>query len=137
MTEQFQEIQTLLTEMFSGIVASTIQFTPKLIGALVVLLIGWMLGRVLRAISERAVSGWLDALLERTGITRAIEQSAMSATPSSIVGRVFFWLVMLVFIMAASKIMGIDAIADAITRFMAYIPSVVGAALGHSDGRES
>lgn len=129
MTEQFQEIQTMLTEMVTGMLEGLIQYTPNLIGGLAVLIVGWLLSRVVKALIVRAVSGWLDSLLEKTGITVAIEQAAVTTTPSAIVGRLVFWLVMLTFIMAASRILGLDAVSHAITSIMAYIPTVVSAAI--------
>jgi hypothetical protein len=53
----------------------------------------------------------------------------MTMTPSAIVGRVLFWLIMILVIMATSEIIGLTAVADAIGRILGYIPSVISAAL--------
>jgi len=129
MTEQFQQIQEMITKMMSDVVAGFISFTPKLIGALLVLLVGWLLARVIQVVVERAIRVGLGSLLERTGITQALERASMTAAPSTIVGRLLYWLILLGFVMGASEIIGLTAVTAAITRIFSYIPSVISAAL--------
>jgi hypothetical protein len=129
MTEQFTQIQELLLQMGTDTLSAVIAFLPKLIGAFLVLLIGWLIAKLLRTVVERSLRAGLDALLERTGVNQALESSNITATPSEIVGRVLYWLVMIGFLMAASQILGLDSVTSAITQIFAYIPSVISAAL--------
>ncbi len=129
MSEQFGEIQTLLTGMVTGMLSTTISFVPKLIGALVVLTIGWMIAKIVRAILQRSLRAGLDSLLERMGVMETLEASAISAAPSEIVGQVSYWLLMILFVMGASDIVGLDSVSTAITRIFGYLPSVISAAL--------
>lgn len=129
MKQQFLEIQQRLGEMFSQTLAALIDFTPKFVGALVVLILGWILARVVGALVERAVRGGLEGVLERTGIATVLERSSMTQTPSAILGRVFFWLIMIVFLMAAADIVGLEAVSSAIYQILGYLPRVVSAAI--------
>ncbi len=129
MTEQFLEIRELLLSMLTDTSQAVIQYLPKLVGALFVLLLGWILARMLRAVVERSIRAGLDTLLERTGVSRALEGTSMTTTPSEIVGGVLYWLLMIMFIMAASQILGLEAVSDAIRRVLGYVPSVISAAL--------
>ena len=129
MTEQFTQIQDMLIKMGTDTLSTMIAFLPKLIGAFVVLLIGWMIAKILRAVVERSLRAGLDALLERTGVNQALESSNITATPSEIIGSVLYWLVMIGFLMAASQILGLDSVTAAITQIFAYIPNVISAAL--------
>ncbi len=129
MTDQFEEIRQMLLEMVSDVAAGVIAFTPKFIGAVLVLLVGWIIARVIQGAVERSIRGGLDSLLERTGIAQALERTAMATSPASIIGRLLFWLIMILFVMAASQIIGLEAVTDAITRILGYIPSVISAAL--------
>jgi hypothetical protein len=129
MNEQFQEIGEMVRSMLTDSATAMIGFLPKLIGAVVVLLVGWILARLARAILERAVSGGLDTLLERMNVSATLERSSITATPSEILGGVLYWFLMILFVMAASEIVGLDAVSHAITRILGYIPSVISAAL--------
>jgi small-conductance mechanosensitive channel len=129
MTEQFEEIRQMLVSMLTDSLSAVIEFTPKLVAAASVLLIGWLLARLVRTIVEHSIRAGLDGVLERTGMAQALERSSMTMTPSAIVGRVLFWLIMILVIMATSEIIGLTAVADAIGRILGYIPSVISAAL--------
>ena len=129
MNEQFVEIRDMVMKMVSDLVAGVVDFTPKLVGGVVVLVIGWMLAKLLRAIVRRTISGGLDGLLERTGVAEAIERTSITATPSEIVASVIYWLTLTLFVMASSQILGMTAISEAISRIFGYIPSVLSAAM--------
>lgn len=129
MTEQFTEIRELLLSMLTQTTETMVLYLPKVVGALFVLLLGWLLARLLRAVLERSIQVGLDGVLERTGVTAALERSAMTSTPSEIVGGVIYWLIMIGVFMAASEILGLEAVSAAIGRIFSYIPSVISAAL--------
>ena len=129
MTEQFTEIRELLLSMIQQTAEAVVLFLPKLVGALLVLLLGWLFARLMRSILERSIRAGLDAVLDRTGLNQALERTSMTATPSEILGGVVYWLLMILVLMASSRILGLDAVSDAIARILGYIPSVVSAAL--------
>ncbi len=129
MNEQFSEIQTMLMQMLNDVLQGLISFVPKLIGALIVLVIGWMIAKLVRAILERSLRAGLDSLLERMGVMQTLEASAISSAPSEIVGQVSYWLLMILFVMGASDIVGLESVSVAITRIFGYLPSVISAAL--------
>ncbi len=129
MTEQFTEIRELLLGMVQQSIETAVLFLPKLVGALVVLLIGWLFARLVRAVLERSVRAGLDAVLDRTGLNRALERTSMTSTPSEILGGVVYWLVMISVLMACAQILGMEAVSNAIARIFGYIPSVISAAL--------
>jgi hypothetical protein len=49
--------------------------------------------------------------------------------PSAIVARILFWILMLTFLLAATEMLGLQAVTTTIDRLIAYLPNVVGAAL--------
>jgi len=129
MSEQFEQIREMLVSMATNTASTAVEFLPKLLGGLVVLLIGWIIARIVRAVVDRSIRGGLDALLERSGAAQVLERTSMTATPSEIVAGVFFWLIMILFVMASAEILGLSAVTVAITRVLGYIPSVVSAAV--------
>ena len=115
MNDQFAEIQDMLVGMVTNVAGGAIEFLPKLVGAFAVLLLGWIIARVLRAILVRSIQVSLDALLERSGLMEALERASITAQPSQIVGGVAYWLVLILFVMGAAEIVGMTAVTAAIT----------------------
>lgn len=129
MTEQFAEIQKMLLEMVGNVTAAGIEFLPKLIGAIVVLLVGWIFAKIVRAILVRSIQVSLDSLLERSGLAETLERNAISAQPSQILGTLVYVLILTLFVMGAAEVIGLTAVTTAITRILSYVPSVISAAL--------
>lgn len=129
MSEQFAQIQQMLIDMMTNVASGTIEFLPKLIGAVVVLLLGWIIAKIARAILVRSIQVSLDQLLERSGLMETLESASISAQPSQIVGSLVYWLIVILFIMGAAEIVGLEAVTSAITRILGYVPNVISAAL--------
>ncbi len=129
MTEEFGKIGDMIAAMVTDTTSSMIAFAPKLAGALLLLIAGWLIAKLVQIVLERSIRVGLDGVLERAGVAASLENSGISATPSAIVGRVAFWLLIILFVMGASEVIGLSAVSNAINRILGYIPSVVSAAI--------
>ena len=101
---------------------------PKLVGFLVVLLIGWIVARVVGRIVERASRGaGVDRmLLQGTGGTWV---SKVTSSPARLLGSVAFWLILVGAISIAVDVLGIAALEDLVASVWAYVPNVLAALL--------
>jgi hypothetical protein len=121
------ELWTQIVEQFQAVTASAL---PPLVGALILLLVGWLLALLGRAI----VSGLLrriglDRLAERLGIEQTLGQIRIETPISSILGRIVYWFILLIFVLAASNRLGLVGVIEALKVFIGYLPSVLAAAL--------
>jgi hypothetical protein len=98
-------------------------FVPKLLGFLVILLIGWFIAK--------ALSKLADALLERVGFDGWVERGALKdafarskTEPSDIIGLVVFWGVFLVALQLAFGIWGPNPVSDLLEGLIAYLPNI-------------
>ena len=82
MSEQFSQIRDQVVSTFTDTAGAAIAFAPKLIGAFLVLLAGWLLARLVQAIVQRSIRAGLEAILERTGVAQALERTSISLTPT-------------------------------------------------------
>src|SRR3954462_14882511 len=103
---------------------------PLLIGALLILLIGW----ILSSIAARAVS----AALRRVGVDRAYAEhsqstygqgAAASWQPSTVAGEVVKWLIRLVFLVAAANTLGLSQVSLLLNQILLWIPNLIVAAI--------
>ncbi|HEX5848482.1 MAG TPA: hypothetical protein VFY59_04740 [Rubrobacter sp.] len=103
---------------------------PALIGALIILVIGFVVAKVLQGIVTKALEamgfqGWM----EQGGIKQFFDRSQTEQTPLSILGKLVFWLVFFIAITMAVDTLGISAISDVLAQFIAYIPQIIAAIL--------
>jgi hypothetical protein len=108
--------------------SNVITFVPKLVAALLVLLIGYLVARV--------VAGVLNKVLERVGFDRAVERGGIRQAlarskydPSDIIAKVVFWLIFLVTLQLAFGLFGPNPVSDLLKGLIAYLPNVLVAIL--------
>ena len=113
-----------LLATWSGIAA----FLPNLAGALVILILGYVVARIASAVVRRllAVVGF-DHLGERTGVAELLKRINVDRTASYILGRIVFWILMLTFLLSASESLGLDRLSATINSLVQYLPRVLGA----------
>ena len=110
----------------SKFVDHVLLFLPNIIGALALLLIGWILARVLRAITWRGAR-LLDKLSSRL-LGRQAERLRV-ATTSRVLGSIVFWLVLLFFATAATEVLGLAPFTDWLSQFVGYLPTLAAGVL--------
>jgi hypothetical protein len=107
---------------------SLIGFIPNLIAFLVILLIGFLVARVVKAVVTK--------LLEKVGLDRAlsgspagayVERASPGASPSRLVGLVVFWFIFIYAIAAAVGALKIPALTNFMANVQNYLPNVVAA----------
>jgi flagellar biosynthesis protein FlhB len=103
---------------------------PALIGALVILVVGFIIAKVLQGIVTRVLQSMgFEGWMESGGIKQFFDRSQTNQTPLSILGKLIFWLVFFIAITMAVDTLGISAISDVLAQFIAYIPQIIAAIL--------
>jgi small-conductance mechanosensitive channel len=118
----FQPLQDALSNFFS--------YIPQLIGAIVILVIGYVIARILRAVVGRVLQGvGFDGWMERGGIKQFFDRAETNQTPASILGALVFWFVFIIAITMAADALGIPQVSVVLGQLIAYIPSIIAAIL--------
>lgn len=118
-TEWSSALQTVL----AAFLERATLLLPKLIGALLLLLIGWLLARGVRAIAGRFML-WLDRALAQSPAMGAGKARRLPSVTTHIVGGALFWLVMLFFVTAATEVLGLAVFTAWLGQLLAYLPTV-------------
>jgi hypothetical protein len=103
---------------------------PKLVGALIILFVGWLIARVVAKIVAKALkSAGVDRALEKGRASAYKEQYAPNMHPSGVISTIAFWFVFGSAILLAISTLGIQALQNAVADVVAYLPNVVAAIL--------
>jgi hypothetical protein len=104
------------------------QLALPLLAALVILFAGYLLAKVLEKLTDRLLRRIrLNHLLERGGITQAVERSGTHVNPTRVIANLVFWLVMFTVILLAANALGLQSLATVVSKLVNYIPSVIAA----------
>jgi small-conductance mechanosensitive channel len=103
-------------------------FVPHLIGAILILLIGWGVSSLLYTLTDKILDTLrFDALMARIGVDDAIARSGVRIEPSNLVATLVKWAVLLVTFMMAAEQLGLTQVSLGIAAILAYIPNVIAA----------
>jgi Conserved TM helix len=105
-------------------------FLPNLLGAIVILIIGWFVARLVGRLVARGLhSAGADRALATGTAGQYRERLAPSFQASRLVGRITFWFVFGLAIMLAVSALGIEALSQAVEGVVGYLPNVIAAIL--------
>ncbi len=113
-------ITTLKTEL-ANIINQVAAYVPRLLVAIMLLLIGWVVARLLRVISVRLLIG-LDRLWHKVIAQKGLAQLQPHHGPARIAGEILFWFAILLFIAAAASVLGLDIFVKWLSAVTTYIP---------------
>ncbi len=120
------------------------EFLPNLFSALVIFVIGLFLAWAVKALIVRVFRLLkLDKLFSRLGITESLHKIAVKDTPTKFIGRLFYWLIVIIFFIIALNALKLPAVDQLLEKFLLYLPNVfiaaflliVGVLIGNFLGR--
>ena len=101
-------------------------FLPALIGAILILIIGWIIAGVLAGLIEKGLKAiGFERAAQSTGIAGFIENAGSGWTASKLVAEIVKWFIRLIAIQAAASILGLDQISQVINAILLWLPNLV------------
>ncbi|MDC6352378.1 mechanosensitive ion channel [Zeaxanthinibacter sp. PT1] len=102
-----------------------VDFLPGLLGALVVLLIGWLIARGIKMLVVK--------LLRRTSWDEKLLRGSNVDDSNKFIGNIFYYIIMIMVILIVLEILGVDEVLtpleNMLGEFLMFIPNLVGAVL--------
>lgn len=111
---------------FTTLVEHASAYLPNLIGAIVLTIVGWVVGRVLRAFVRRIADGVVTRLGRLPG-SSDLQRPETSSTIVELLAGSVYWLVLLVFFLAAIHLLKLPFLRSAVAAMGAYLPHAVAA----------
>jgi len=122
MKEQVQ-IFFVSSQQFLNEIATSL---PKIIGALLILLIGWILAKLLKkAIVKLLHLIRLNSLSEKVGIEKFLKEGGLKKTAVDLIGSLFYWIIMLTVILAIFNSLQLTSAQDLFNSIILFIPNII------------
>ena len=105
-------------------------FVPKLLAALLLFFLGWLLARLLRTGVQRLLKAFnFDSLAEKSGLEALANTGGVALSLSGLIGGLVYWLVILVVAVSVTNSLGLHTVAELLNRVVLYLPNVLVAIL--------
>lgn len=122
MKEQFQ-IFLESSQQFLNEIATSL---PRIIGAIFILIIGWILAKLLKRVILKLLNLIkLNKLSEKVGIEKFLKEGGMKKTAVDIIGSLFYWIVMLTVILAVFNSLHLNSAQELFNSIILFIPNII------------
>jgi small-conductance mechanosensitive channel len=126
-----QTWEQVLTLSFQNLWLGVVNFVPNLVIALVILIIGWLVGALFgRAIWQVFRSLKIDEALRRAGLEGFLRRGGINLDSGAFIGGLVKWFIIVVFLVASFDVLGLTEVNLFLQQVViAYLPRVIVAAL--------
>jgi hypothetical protein len=110
---------------FEDVVETMIDYIPRIIGAIILLLIGRFIAKlVVRAVHALLKKLSFDSIVDKSGLGGFVERAGY---PDSgfLLARIVGFIILLIFINLAVDTLQVDAVTDLVNTFIEWIPNVL------------
>lgn len=116
----------VILDPWRAFVLQLAEFLPKILGALVILVIGWLIAKV----TQLGVTRFLklmrvDFISEKSGVDEFLLHGGLKQTAVDILGMLVYWVLMLIVILVALNSMGLQTASELMNKIILYIPNVI------------
>ncbi len=125
-TNTANETGAAVTEALSTTYNTIAGSLPTLLSALVLLIIGWIVARIIRSVILRILKAInFDGLVAKTGANQYIAKTGIKGGLSSIFAKIVYWMIMLVVLNIFFSKLGITAVTELFDKVVAYLPNII------------
>ena len=120
MNELMDRLQTGFQQLWAVV--------PALAAAAVILLLGYFVARQVEKWTDRTLKRLdFNKVAEAGGLREAVDRTGGGLDPVHAVGKLLFWLIMLIVILLASAALGLDSINRMFGIMLGFIPTLIAA----------
>lgn len=121
----------VLNSSLQGLFWGVVQFVPNLIVAVIIFIIGWLVGAGLGRLVAQVISAIkVDQALRAAGVEKVVERAGFTLNAGKFLGELVKWFFIIVFLVASLDVLGLtDVTAFLRGVVLTYIPQVIVAVL--------
>ena len=122
----FQRLIDVFMESLRVFGEKFMETIPGILIGILVIVIAWLFARLISTGFEKLLQTVkFDNLAERFKITDFLKQANITLTPSAIIGRLIYWILVLLIVISASEALGWTAVSYEVSKLLSYIPNLV------------
>jgi hypothetical protein len=121
-----QDWSLITTQALQGAWQDILLFLPNLLAAIIIFILGWFVAIWIGKLVAQILNKFqFDSLFEKTGWKEALNNADMRVEPSSFIGAVCKWTLVIIFLMIVTDIMGWMAFAGLLASIVAWLPNLL------------
>lgn len=116
------------TQPFEDAFSTLLSFVPRLLGALIILVVGYFVAKLIAQLVTRLLGRvGFDQWMDRAGVSGVLRRSGTGLTAADLLGKVVFWFVFLMTFTMFASALGVPEISDFMSSMLRYVPRIFAA----------
>ena len=126
--DKLQNWEAPLVNSVTGLLNDFIAYLPQIVGAILLLIFGWLVARLARGLATRLVKGFdrFTGLVRKSGTTASPKIGESSA---SVIGNIVYWITVLIFVTSAASLLGMNMFVGWLNKLVDHLPNILSGAL--------
>lgn len=122
------DLQSLIVEPVREMLTRMVGYLPTLLGALIILIVGWIIAKTIRGIVNRVLKIIrFEKLADKAGISEILRKGDLKATTCEVLSGLVYWLVIIMVLVMVVNALGMPQASSILESLFTYIPNVIAA----------
>ena len=122
------DLQSLIVEPVREMLTRMVGYLPTLLGALIILIVGWIIAKTIRGIVNRVLKIIrFEKLADKAGISEILRKGGLKATTCEVLSGLVYWLVIIMVLVMVVNALGMPQASSILESLFTYIPNVIAA----------
>jgi hypothetical protein len=118
----------LIADPIRQMLAKILAYLPVLFGALVILIVGWIVAKAIRRLVDWLLkTARFDTLADKAGVSGILRKGDLKISPREVVSGLVYWLVIIMVLVMVVNALGLPKASDILASLFAYVPKVIAA----------
>lgn len=105
-------------------------FLPNILAAIVILIVGWIIAKVLRsAVTQGLTMAKFPRLAKQAGIEDFLAKGGVQRSSTDVLAVLVYWLVMLIVLVTAVNALRLEVASRLLNQILLYIPNIIAAVI--------
>lgn len=125
--DKFIEIfHNLVTQSMNQIYETVVKHGPGVAFAISIIIFGWICALVIKKVISKLLKALgFNILIDKTGLKRILDRGEIKQSPSTLVGLIFYWIILLNTLIVASDAVDLELTSQFIQQAILYIPKII------------
>lgn len=122
--------QSALYSVWISTMDSVFQLFPHLLGAIVVLVLGIVIGNWVKALVVKTLQlVRFESFIKDSKFKAFLLKAEMTDKLEDVIGSILKWIIVLTFFIAATNILGLTTVSNVLGGVLAYVPNIISAVI--------
>ncbi|KPK78547.1 MAG: hypothetical protein AMS25_14790 [Gemmatimonas sp. SM23_52] len=120
------QIQDIIVDSVAAFMRGIGNFLPNILAAIVILIVGWIIAKLLKAAVARGLKlVKFSTLTQRAGIDEFLAKGDVKQSAADVIAVLVYWLVMLIVLVTAVNALGLEVASQLLNQILLYIPNII------------